>query len=107
MAARPDLAEVRAFVRIPATTLPDTELQRIYDGCADDQSLRCLVPDDPNLFPDALSMAFLRRNQREIAVRNLPLGVIGADAEYGPQRISQYDAIIDAHERPYYRQVLA
>src|SRR5690242_1794447 len=101
MAARPTIAEVRTFVRIPATTLSDEELQRIYDACIDDQTQRCVVPEDLTDFPDALSMAFLRRNQREIAVRNLPLGVIGADAEYGPQRISQYDAIIDAHEMPY------
>jgi len=106
MSTRPTIEEVRSFVRVPATQLPDEELERIYDAAVADQSIRCAIPEDPNAFPDALAMGFLRRNQREIAVRNLPLGVIGADAEYGPQRISQYDAIIDMHELPFRKTAL-
>jgi hypothetical protein len=68
--------------------------------------MRVHIPEDEDEFPPPLAMAFLRRCQREIAVRNLPLGIISADSEYGPQRISQYDAIIDQHERPYVVQIV-
>lgn len=98
------LATVRAYVQVPATTLTDEDLQRMLDSAVADQSARCIV-DAPNA---SLDMALLRRVQREIAARNLPLGMVGLDAsEYGPERLPYYDALVEEHERAYRRQVLA
>lgn len=79
----------------------------MYDAAVTDQELRCLIPDDPTAFPAPLAQAFLRRVQRELAARNLPLGMVGVDAEYGPQRIPYLDALIEDHERGFRLQVLA
>lgn len=59
-------------------------------------------------YPPALFQAFLRRVQREVAARNLPLGMVGLDAsEYGPERLPFYDALVEEHERAFRRVVLA
>jgi len=100
------LATVREYLRVPTTQLSDEDLQRMVDGCSEDQWARCLW--DPAAYPDALGQALLRRVQREVAARNLPLGMVGLDAaEYGPQRLPQLDALVEDHERAYRRQVLA
>jgi hypothetical protein len=106
MAAPLDLATVRAYLRVPATALSDEDLQRMLDGSADDQAQRCTWPDAT--YPDSLAQALLRRVQREVAARNLPLGMVGLDAaEYGPQRLPFLDSLVEEHERAYRRQVLA
>lgn len=70
------------------------------------------VPDDrpvaADTYPDALAQALLRRIQKEIAARNLPLGMVGLDAaEYGPQSLPFLDSLVEEHERAYRRVVLA
>jgi len=63
---------------------------------------------DPADYPDALAQGLLRRVQREIAARNLALGMVGLDAaEFGPARIPALDALVEEHERAYRRVVLA
>jgi len=105
MAAPLDLATVRAYLKVPATVLSDPDLQRMLDASADDQAARCTVPDP---YPDALAQALLRRVQREVAARNLPLGMVGLDAaEYGPTRLPYLDSLVEEHERAYRVQVLA
>jgi hypothetical protein len=94
MGTVPTLEDVRTYVRVPATALSDA-----------DQSARCAW-QDPD-YPDALAQAYLRRVQREIAARNLPLGMVGLEAEYGPQRLPYLDALVEEHERAYRRVVLA
>jgi hypothetical protein len=108
-----DLATVRAYVKVPATSLTDEELQRMLAACTADQVARCAVPDpleDPggyDLAEAALDQALLRRVQREIAARVLPLGMVGLDAaEYGPQRLPYFDSLIEEHERGYRMVVL-
>lgn len=101
-----DLATVRAYVRVPTTQLSDPDLTRMIGACSGDQWARCVW--DPADYPDGLAQGLLRRIQREIAGRNLPLGMVGLDAaEYGPQAIPYLDALIEEHERPYRRVVLA
>lgn len=101
----PDLATVRAYVKVPSTALPDDELGRMMAACAADQAARCVWTGD---YPQTLAQAFLRRVQREIAARNLPLGMVGLDAEeYGPTRLTNFDALVEEHERAYRRVVLA
>jgi hypothetical protein len=101
-----DLAVVRGYIKVPTTQLADEDLQRMIDGCSADQWTRCEW--DPATYPEALAQALLRRVQREVAARNLPLGMVGLDAaEYGPQRLPQLDALVEDHERAYRRVVLA
>jgi hypothetical protein len=114
MAERPDLAAVRAYIGVPATALSDDDLQRIYSSCDEAQRVRCHgfvdettdPPTDLTDVPEPLNQAFLRRVQREVAARNLPLGLVGVDAEYGASRIPVFDALVEEAERPYRKQVV-
>jgi len=110
----PDLAMVRAYLRVPATVLSDEDLERMRMAALTDQVARCTWPglDTPeaedDAYPDALAQALLRRIQREAAAKNLPLGMVGLDgAEYGPQSLPMFDALISEHEKAYRRQVMA
>lgn len=111
MAERPDLATVRAYLKVPATALSDEDLTRMMGAADDDQRARCAWPDmdtEAEAYPDALAQAFLRRVQREVAARNLALGMVGLDAaEYGPRRLPELDALVEHHERAWRRVVLA
>lgn len=100
--ALPSLAEVRAYVRVPTTALSDEDLARMYGAVLEVQIRKCRTPEETELWPDALSQALLRGVQRQIAARNLPLGVLGGDAgEFGPQRIPYLDSVIEKLEGPY------
>lgn len=189
----PTLEQVRAYVRVPATTLSDDDLERMRATCLADQAARCTWSADPHAtaravltvddmtaglvvtggapgayvrvhwgdgatavldldedgagatghayadpgeygvlvtdasglpvgsadvtvpgagvapasYPVALAQALLRRVQREIAGRNLPLGMVGLESEYGPQSIPAFDALVEHHEHAYRRVVLA
>jgi hypothetical protein len=108
MGTVPTLEDVRAYVRVPSTALSDADLERMMGTALGDQTARCAWDDmDSDAYPDALAQAFLRRVQREIAARNLPLGMVGLEAEYGPQRLPYLDALVEEHERAYRRVVLA
>jgi hypothetical protein len=107
----PDIGDVRAYIRVPATSLPDEDLTRMMITAATDQTARCNTDigrdPDTGTVNESLAQAYLRRVQREVAGRNLPLGMVGVDsAEYGPTRIAA-DQLIDEHERPFVRAVLA
>lgn len=107
MATIPDLQAVRDYVRVPATSLSDEDLERMRLACLGDQEARCAWgTDDPDAYPESLAQALLRRVQREIAARNLPLGMVGLEAEYGPSRIPAFDALVEHHEAAYRRMVL-
>jgi hypothetical protein len=107
----PDLATVRAYVRVPATSLSDEDLERMMSAAATTQADgrdtdRGRDPDTQQV-AGALEQAFLRRVQRQIAGKNLPLGMVGVEAsEYGPTGIALDNLIIEL-ERPYVRAVLA
>jgi hypothetical protein len=113
VAEHPDLATVREYLRVPATALADDDLERMMATADGDQRARCAwfgMDGDPaaEVYPDALAQAFLRRVQREVAARNLPLGMVGLDAaEYGPTRLPFLDALVEEHERGWRRVVLA
>lgn len=108
---QPSLAEVRAYIGVPATAMPDADLQRIYNTADFEQRARCTIPVDltgAEVYPDALGQAFLRRIQREVSAKNLPLGMVGIDAaEYGPSKLPFLDALIEENERPFRSQILA
>jgi hypothetical protein len=99
-----DLATVRGYLAVPATLLSDEDLGRMLDTATADQAARCTVPEGG---APALDQALLRRVQREVAARNLPLGMVGLDgAEYGPASLAAYDALVEQHERAYRTAVL-
>lgn len=105
----PDITAVRAYIRVPATSLPDSDLTRFMVTAATDQTARCntaLGANADGTVNGSLEQAFYRRVQREVAGRNLPLGMVGVDsAEFGPTRIAA-DNLIDEHERAFVRAVL-
>lgn len=107
MSTRPTVEEIRDAIGVPATALSDADLTRIYDAEVASQAARCDVGADPDTFPAPLAQSLVRRVQREVAARNLPLGMVGIDSEYGAQRLPNADSIIDDLERPYRKQVLA
>lgn len=107
-----DVAIARAYLRVPATALSDEDLARMLAAQQADQNARCTWAgadaEPPQPAPDALDQALLRRLQREVAARNLPLGMVGLDSnEYGPERLPFYDALVEEHERAFRRVVLA
>ena len=91
------LADVRAWVQVPVSVMTDAQLQQVVDAETLLQARACTVP--ATLTPD-LIQAIYRRVAREVAARGVPLGVLGADSEYGPARISRWDAEIDRLEGP-------
>jgi len=96
----PTVAAVRAWLQVPASVMPDEQLAQVIDAEATLQALACRVPDvDPG--PSALVQAIYRRAGREVAARGVPLGMIGADNEYGPTRLSRWDSEVDRLEGPY------
>jgi hypothetical protein len=108
MATIPDLATVRAYLKVPTTALSDDDLTRMMAAAEQDQAARCAWPEGADTYPEALAQAFLRRVQREVAARNLPLGMVGLDAsEYGPTRLPFLDSLVEEHERAWRRVVLA
>lgn len=108
----PDLDQVRAWVGVPTTAISDEDLQQILDAEQQIQARTCRLPEDtvevPGVYPAALARALLRRCQREVAVKNLPLGALGVDGtEYGPVRLTSWDAEISRLEATYRIPVVA
>ena len=105
----PDLEEVRRWLSLPATSLQDEDLTRVLEAEADLQAEACHLPVDASgefYAPTAAhTQALYRRVGREVAAKSLPLGVMGADSEYGPSRLSRWDAEIDRLEGPSRRVV--
>jgi len=107
----PDLAAVRKWVNVPASYLPDEDLGRMFSAAVGVVAEACRVPRGetgdpaPTGWPPALVEAVLRRVQRSIAARNLPLGYIDQASEYGPAKIPAYDVLIEELEGRYRRVV--
>jgi hypothetical protein len=60
------------------------------------------------VYPSALARACLRRCQREVAVRAVPLGAFGVEgSEYGPVTLTSWDAEIARLEATYRIPVIA
>lgn len=120
MTGPPTLEQVRAWIKVPASQLSDEDLQQILDaelaiqarllrvtaGSAFGASFSDAFGDDD--YPAALSRACLRRCQREVAARNVPLGLVGSEAaEYGQVRLPAWDAEIARLEASYRIPVIA
>lgn len=110
----PDLAAVRAWVGVPATAISDVDLQAILDAELAIQARTCRLPVDPPepeppaTYPEPLARAVLRRCQRQVAAKAIPLGILGADStEYGPVNLPRWDAEIARLEASYRQVVVA
>jgi hypothetical protein len=108
----PDLTQARAWVGVPESAISDEDLQQILDAEQEIQARTCRLPEDtvedPGTYPAALSRALLRRCQREVAVRNLPLGALGGEgSEFGPMTLPSWDAEVSRLEATYRIPVVA
>ncbi|HYH31089.1 MAG TPA: hypothetical protein VD903_11940 [Pseudonocardia sp.] len=70
----------------------------------DDQLARCVVPA---VYPPALRHALFRRVQRNLALRNMPLGLTSPDDDGARERIPGWDAEIRRFEAPHRKLVVA
>ena len=106
-AGYPDLPELRAWLRVPATTLPDEQLA-VIAGAEQTQQLVYLSWDELLTdAPDDVVAAFYRRCARHAAAKAIPLGILGADAEYGAVRLSRWESEVERLEAPYSAPVVA
>ena len=95
---------VRAWAGISPTSITDEQLQQVLDAETALQSACCLIPADPwgsKPMPAALTQALYRRCARQVSARSLPLGYLNDVAEFGPVKLSTYDAEIERLEAPY------
>ncbi|MBO0836055.1 MAG: hypothetical protein J2P28_11120 [Actinobacteria bacterium] len=105
----PDLAEIRAWIDVPATELPDGQLALIREAELEVQEEFCELPDDAETLPYALAQALLRRCARAVAARGIPLGTLpaqmtgtpvdyGVGLTFGAHYIPQLDAEVERYE---------
>lgn len=99
MAEIPSVQEVRDWSQVTAASLTDQQVQQVIDTEASLQAAYCTWVGD---YPPALAQAMLRRSARELAARQLPLG-LSADTsgEYAPVRLPNFDAEIERLEAPF------
>lgn len=97
-AGYPTVAQVRAWLKLAASSVDDAELAVVLAAEIAAQARVCRIPEtgpDPDQYA-----ALLRRCAREIAARGVPLGVTGGGDEFGPTRLPSYDAEVDRLEGP-------
>lgn len=102
----PSLAEVRAWVQVPATVMDDALLGGVCGAEQVAQGAAC-EPMPEGTLSDDLRQAFMRRVARHVAARGVPLGLIGLDNEYGASRLVRWDAEVDRLEAPHVLPVIA
>lgn len=102
----PELAALRGWLKVPATVLSDDDLGVIAAAEQAEQTIR-LDPYVGETAPDAVVAAFYRRVARHAAAKSIPLGILGADAEYGAVRLSRWETEVDRLEAPYTPVVVA
>ena len=100
----PALADIRTWLKVPATILPDAELDII---AAAEQTHQARLDWGAGELPADALAAFYRRCARNAAAKNIPLGILAADAEYGTVRLSRWDAEVERLEAAYVSPVIA
>jgi hypothetical protein len=107
----PTVAECRAWGNIGAG-ITDADLQALLDAELRIQTDTCVLDVDDDgvtlVLPQPLSRALIRRVQREVAVRNIPLAwASDVAAEYGPLMVPAWDAEVSRLESSYRLHVIA
>lgn len=103
----PDLDAVRAWVGVSTAAMDDNTLTAVVLTEANTQLSVSRLLDEETALPTELSQALFRRVSRQVAARNLPLGLTDNTGEYGPARIPAYDAEIMRLEAPRRAPVVA
>lgn len=85
----PSLAEIRAWIQVPATVLPDDQLTVV--AAAEQATVGSGYAWQGDL-PGNLQAVFMRLCARHVAAKGVSLGLLAADAEYGGARLSRWDA---------------
>ena len=86
----PTLTEVRAWIQVPATVLPDEQLDVV--AAAEQATVTAGYAWDGVTLPDNLVAVFYRLVARHVAAKGVSLGLLASDAEYGGARLSRWDA---------------
>ena len=95
----PTVTDVRAWTSVTVQSLSDAQVQQILDTENALQAAACKWGDE---YPPNLAQAILRRCAREIAGRQLPLGLTAdTTGEYAPVRLPAYDVEIERLEAPF------
>lgn len=98
----PTITDVRAYMEDAALQWTDPELQGALNAEQAAQARVCRVAS----YSDDLREALLRRVQRNLAMRALPLAVLQGDAEAGNSIVPGRDPEVRRLEAPYRRVVL-
>jgi hypothetical protein len=104
VAGYPTLAELRTWLKTPATILPDAELEVI---AAAEQAVQTRLDWGAGDLPADALAAFYRRCARHAAAKNIPLGILAADAEFGTVRLSRWESEIERLEAAHVSPVVA
>ena len=99
MATPPTPAEVAGYMQIDEST------PLLAAACATAVAMQASVVDTTD-YPDPLHYAALRRAARWMAARSSPLGMIDL-GDLGAMHVPQWDAEIQAAERPYLLETFA
>lgn len=101
--AIPDLAAVKAYLGASAAQWSDADLSAVLASETAAQALACVIPDT---YPDDMAQALLRRVQRALSLRALPLGMVQGDAEGGSTVLPGRDPEIRRLEAGHRRLVV-
>lgn len=100
---KPDAPAVTAYLGTNAASYPTGALEGALAAEASAQARICRTPELDADYPDDLAEALMRRVARNLAMRNLPLGIM-AD-EMGPTRIGSTDPEVRRLEAPHRKLV--
>lgn len=94
----PVLADVKEYLGTAAAKWSDVQIQRALDAQIHSQRHYNEIPAD---YPEDLWDALMRRIQRHLALRALPLGVQQNDSGAGPLMLPGKDPWVQSLEEPY------
>lgn len=100
----PTLEQIRNWLQVSVSALPDEQLAVIRDGEIADQLRVCRVEDDGEsdpAIPAPLIEALYRRCARAVAARGVPLGYIQMEDGYGAQTMMRVDSEVQRLEGPW------
>lgn len=107
MADFPTLADVKAWMKLdPSDTSDDVALTEGMSAAQAHMRTQTVVDDYAGDLPGDLRESFFLRVQRYLARRNSPDGLVGF-SDFGPVRVSSFDADIERLEGPHRKVVLA
>lgn len=106
----PTTEQARTWVGVTESQVSDADLGAVLAAEQAIQARVLLLPADGAgvTYPEPLVRALLRRVQCHLARKNLPLGVVGGDAqEWSPVTLSAWDSEVQRLESSYLDPVVA